>query len=107
MPLFRGRILGRLRDAAGRAAERAGEVARTVLIGGQSGSGPVMTAASRTFVVSLYRKLIASAVGGLVTFLHIRFGWDLVSFFGDDFEVGLIEALTAYLVWRLPNAAAR
>lgn len=74
--------------------ERMGEI----LLGGQSAGSP-----GGSFAIGVYRKLIAAAVGGLLSFLHVKLGWDLAGFLGDDFEVGLIEAITAWLVWRLPN----
>lgn len=94
------RILGRIIDFA--RERRLGQRAVELAVGAAT---RVRETARSPFALSVFRKLIASAVGGLITFCHVKFGWDLVSFFGDDFEVGLIEAITAYLVWRLPNAA--
>lgn len=93
--------MGRLRRLAGRIAGaiRLPDLG-ALLVGGQGGGGP-----SAIWAMGVYRKLIAAAVGGALSWLHVRFGWDLAGFFGDDFEVGLIEAITAYLVWRLPNAS--
>ncbi|MCC6735135.1 MAG: hypothetical protein IT534_03270 [Bauldia sp.] len=91
MGLFR-RALDVLRD------RRLGQRAGAILLGGQAPDGPI-----GAFAVGAYRKLIAAAVGGFLAFLHVRFGWDLAGFFGDEFELGLIEAITAWLVWRLPN----
>lgn len=104
MGIILARARARLREAAG----RAGEIARDVLVGGNTAgpgaAGPAMSTASRAFVAGVYRKLIAAAVGGLIAWLHVSLGWDVVAIFGDDFELGLINAITAYLVWRLPNS---
>jgi len=94
---------GFLRRAARRAIDvirdnRLGQTIGQVLIGGQSPSST-----GGVFAISIYRKLIAAVVGGLVAWLHTSLGWDVASFLGDDFETLLIEAITAYLVWRLPN----
>jgi hypothetical protein len=88
------RAIAVLRDRA--TGRRIGEL----LLGGQPPDGP-----GAVLAIGVYRKLIAAAVGGLLAFLHVRLGWDLAAFFGDDFEIGLIEAITAWLVWRLPNDA--
>lgn len=83
---------------------RASEIASNVLIGSRDSNAPILSGASRTFLVSIYRKLIAAVIGGAIAWLHTTLGWDLVSFFGDGFELGLIEVVTAWLVYRLPNA---
>jgi len=77
---------------------RLGQTIGQVLIGGQS-----PTSAGGAFAIGVYRKLIAAVIGGLIAWLHTSLGWDVASFLGDDFETLLIEAITAYLVWRLPN----
>ncbi|MCW5714858.1 MAG: hypothetical protein KIT43_10140 [Bauldia sp.] len=93
--------MGLLRRALNALRDRAtGARIGAILLGGQPAGSP-----TGTFAIGVYRKLIAAAVGGLLAFLHVRFGWDLASFFGDGFELGLIEAITAWLVWRLPNDA--
>ncbi|MGV8840918.1 MAG: hypothetical protein ACWA6X_11510 [Bauldia sp.] len=87
-----GRVLDALRE------RRIGQRIGAILLGGETPASPAGASA-----IGVYRKLIAAAVGGLLAFLHVRFGWDLVGFFGEGFELGLIEAITAWLVWRLPN----
>lgn len=93
--------MGLLRRAISALRDRAtGARIGAILLGGQPAGSP-----TGAFAIGVYRKLIAAAVGGLLAFLHVRFGWDLAGFFGDGFELGLIEAITAWLVWRLPNDA--
>lgn len=57
----------------------------------------------QAFFLLVARKATVAAVGGLIAWSHRQLGWDLVSFFGEGFEAGLIEAITAYLVYRIGN----
>jgi hypothetical protein len=98
--------MGRIRRWLNRAREgfpllkRVAQTTRNVVLGDTSG---LMDSGLRVFLLNVARKATAAGVAVGIRWVHDALGWDLVTFFGPDFESKLIDVILVWAVFRFPN----